>query len=576
MQDKPFIEFRNVEYSYSGRSDKALRDISFSLQEGQRVLILGSNGSGKSTVTRLMTGLLSPDKGSIHTAFLDTSRRENLQTIRRKAGLLFQNPTSQIVATVVREDTAFGPENLALSSREIRERVEKALKQTSLHPLRRRATHNLSAGQQQRLALAGVLALGSGCLILDEAASMLNPLGRREMDDLLDHLHDKGFTIIRVSHFMDQVVSADRILVLKRGELVFSGTREEFLVRSSSLQDWSLVLPAVPALSEDIRQDLPDFPLFLKEESFASYLKDTGFIFNPESSIQVKPVKQEDLLLSLKAVNFEYNRKSSHPVQGLSDVDLDYFRGETLVLMGDTGSGKSTLLQVLNSLLVPSSGYVSLLGENPLDHNCDLPLLRRRIGLVMQQPEKQLFAPLAGDDVAFGPRLAGLEGRELALRVREAMELVGLPYREFRDRPVRALSGGQKRKVSLAGILAMKPEILLLDEPTAGLDPLASEELEQLLVSLRTRGIGLIVSTHDVELALRIGSRLIVMDEGRKAFDGTPEDFFREHIPGDFGLEYPLALRIWRKIRSGVLDPFPLKPEQLKKHILSAAGVSPL
>ena len=528
---------------------------------GSRTLILGANGSGKSTLVRLITGLLTPLSGEIQTSGLKTSSEENHRSIREKAGLLFQNPSSQIVATVVREDAAFGPENLGLASQEIRERVRNALDRTGLAALSRRATHDLSAGQQQRLSLAGVLALGSGCLILDEAASMLNPSARRDMETLLEDLYRRGYTIIQVSHFMDQILGADRILILNRGELVFNGNKEQLLEQADNLTEWSLKLPDVVTLSKKLH-----FPLCLDETSLSRQIQ-VKFSGSPDSVPAEKREHQSAAprgkvpLLLLNKVNFDYNSRRPNPVAAVRHLDFSFYRGETAVFMGTTGSGKSTILQILNSLLLPQEGCVSLLGENPLDRKCDLTLLRRRIGLVMQQPEKQLFAPLVGDDIAFGPKLQGFKRRELALRVKEAMELMELSYKTFRDRPVRALSGGQKRKVALAGILAMKPEILLLDEPTAGLDPLSRDHLEKLMLNLRDEGLNLIFSTHDVEQAVRLGSRLIVMDRGEKAFDGRPVDFFIRHDPALYGLESPLAFRIWQN--AGKDAPFPLSPEDL-------------
>ncbi len=556
------VRFNQVSFTYRGNSEPALEDVSFSIPPGSRTLILGSNGSGKSTLVRLITGLLVPDKGNVYTDGQDTGEKNNLRRIRRKAGLLFQNPSSQIVATVVREDTAFGPENLGLNSSDIKQRVEDALSGTGLSTLTKRATHDLSAGQQQRLALAGVLALGSGCLILDEAASMLNPSARSEIDALLDYLHEKGHTIIQVTHFMHRISSADKILILNKGKLVFSGDREAFLARAERLHEWSLKLPGVYALSRELSQINRNIPLCLNEADLIRSLKESELSLLPERMKEPKELYQnQQPLISLKRVNFDYNSHSRHPVSALRNMDFTLYKGETPVLMGTTGSGKSTLLQILNSLLVPREGEVTLLGENPMDQSCDLVSLRRRIGLVMQQPEKQLFAPLVGDDIAYGPRLLGLSGRELSVRVKESLEMMELSYKEFRDRPVRALSGGQKRKVALAGILAMKPEILLLDEPTAGLDPLSADYLETLLLNLRDQGIHLVFSTHDVDQAIRLGSRLIVLDRGEKVFDGAHSDFFHRHDPVQYGLEYPLACRIWSQ--AGLAEPSPLSNREL-------------
>jgi energy-coupling factor transport system ATP-binding protein len=569
-----FVELRDVSYSYPRGRNRALSGISLSIPAGSYTAVIGGNGSGKSTLSRLITGLLIPDEGQILVDGRDTSDSSEHRAIRKKAGLVFQNPSTQVVATVVREDTAFGPESLALDSAEIRSRVESALNSLSLSPLSLRGTHQLSAGQQQRLALAGVMALGARCLILDEAESMLNPLGRIRLDRLLDDLHRRGYTIIRITHFMEQAVRADHILVLHRGELVRQGGREIFFEEDSVLDGWNLSLPPAGELGALLEKVLPGMPLStdMTEGELAARLEGT-VLSRPydsdasssgaaEETAGTEPPSSEELI-RLSGAGRSYSVKSDNPVIALRDVDFTLRRGESLAVLGRTGSGKSTFLQLLNGLLLPDKGEISILGENPLDKGCDLTALRTRVALVMQQPEKQLFAPLTGDDVAFGPRMQGLEGRELALRVRDAMETAGLSYREFKDVPVRALSGGRKRKAALAGILAMEPEVLLRDEPSAGLDPSSARQLEQMLLTLREKGTSLVTVTHSVEQALRLApARFVVFAEGRLVYDGAPSGFFRTLNPEELGLEYPLAARIALSIGC---DPsgLPLTPRAL-------------
>jgi energy-coupling factor transport system ATP-binding protein len=562
-----FIEFRDVSFTYPGQKEAALKNISFSLEKGRHIAVIGGNGSGKSTMTRLMTGLLIPDSGEILVDGRDTSDSSLHRQIRTRAGLVFQNPSTQIVATVVREDAAFGPENLALDSREIKKRVRKALEDTSLTALSARATHMLSAGQQQRLAMAGILAMGTGCLILDEAESMLNPLGRKQMNSLLKDLHSEGFTIIRITHFMDQASRADQILLLHQGRLVVNGSPELFLDHSSDLESWSLKPSPVQELGEYFSTDLPGIKKIFLEEDLAAELKrgctsvssahSRKFQNDQEKSSQDK---DRDIIIRLNSVSRSYGRKSALKIDALTDVSFELYRGEAVSVMGSTGSGKSTFLQILNSLLLPDKGELSLLGENPLDKKTDLSRLRSRIGLVMQQPEKQLFASLVGDDVAFGPYQMGLRGRDLSFRVKEALEQVGMSYKKYKDFPVRALSGGQKRKAALAGVLAMKPEVLLLDEPTAGLDPLSADNLESILSSLHKAGLSQIIVTHNVDQAVRLSERLLVFKEGSLFWNGGISGFFQNHDPGVFGLEYPLSSRIALTLE---MNPLPVSPAEL-------------
>ncbi len=579
------VELKNVSYSYPRGTGQALSDITLSIPAGSYTAVIGGNGSGKSTLSRLITGLIVPDRGEVLVDGRNTADSSQHRAIRKKAGLVFQNPSTQVVATVVREDVAFGPENLALDSAEIRRRVENSLDSLSLSPLSRRGTHQLSAGQQQRLALAGVLALGAGCLILDEAESMLNPQGRRRLDRLLDELHGSGYSIIRITHFMEQAVRADRILVLHRGKLVRQGGCEIFFEDSTVLEGWNLSLPPAGELGALLEEALPGTALSaeMSEEKLGQRLMESPLSFAPVRETQTTDKTPDNNcpgaseLIRLSGAGRSYSRKSDSPVTALRDIDFCLSRGESVAVLGRTGSGKSTFLQLLNGLLLPDRGDISILGQNPLEKKCDLTALRTRIALVMQQPEKQLFAPLTGDDVAFGPRMQGLTGRELALRVRTAMETAGLPYKEFKDVPVRALSGGRKRKAALAGILAMEPEVLLLDEPSAGLDPFSQRQLEQMLRTLREKDITLVTVTHSVEQALRVApDRFLVFSEGKIVYDGSPSGFFSGFDPEALGLEYPLAARL--ALRSGCDKRFlPLTPESLADALIrgrASEGVS--
>lgn len=555
----PFLEVQNLGFSYPG-GPPVLENISFKIDAGSHVAIAGGNGSGKSTLVRLLAGLWEPGEGEVL-----WKAGSSLP-----AGLVYQNPAHQIVATVVREDTAFGPENLGLPSGEIQSRVEEALQAVSLLPLAARGTHQLSAGQQQRLALAGILALQPGCLILDEADSMLNPRGRRRLDRLLKDFLEQGYTIIRVTHDMEQAAGADRLLILHQGRLVRDGGPE--ILAEENLEQWHLKAPPVLALERKIADWGLSFSCSFPgtkpwracsgEEELAAALgksisvRDSGpggqfpGLWRPpdvKASAFFREPEGEPIL-ELKGVSCFYGQKGSSSIKALEDISFSLCRGEAVVVAGLTGSGKSTFLQVLNSLLLPRKGHIRIFGLDPLNRKTDLSSLRTRAALVMQQPEKQLFAPLVGDDVAFGPRMAGLKGRELSLRVREAMESAGLPFREFRDRPVKTLSGGQKRRAALAGILALKPELLLLDEPTAGLDPAGAQDMNRLLLALQERGLAQVIVSHSMEQALTLARRFVLLDQGRMVYDGSGEAFFREGNPEALGLEYPLSARLALKL----------------------------
>ncbi len=568
-----FFEVSNLSFAYPG-GNRVLENISFKVERGSHVVIAGGNGSGKSTLVRLLAGLLSPSSGEIlieETSFHDSDALA--RDVRVPAGLVYQNPAHQIVATVVREDTAFGPENLELNSLEIRERVETALNMVSLASHAKRATHQLSAGQQQRLALAGILALQADCLILDEADSMLNPRGRQQQERLLQDLLGRGYTVIRVSHDMEQAFRADKLLILHEGSLVREGGPE--LLVEEDLEQWHLTAPPVLALGRKIKKKgliVSAFPFpescpgegeLLEAIGFGKQSRAlTGWELPEPNMPAFREHKSGAPVLELERVSCSYGQKGASAIKALEDISFSLFQGETVAVTGPAGAGKSTFLQVLNSLFLPQKGRIRIFGLNPLDRKTDLSSLRTRAALVMQQPEKQLFAPLVGDDVAFGPRMAGLKGRELSLRVREAMESAGLPFKEFRDRPVKSLSGGQKRKAALAGILALKPEILLLDEPAAGLDPMAAQDMIRLLLDLQNQGLGQIIVSHSMEQALALARRLVVLEQGHIVYDGPSEAFFRERNPETLGLEYPLSARLALKLGCPE-EKLPVTEEQL-------------
>ncbi len=512
-------------YQYP-QGKKALEGINLTIVPGESVVILGGNGSGKSTLAKILQGLLKPTAGTIE------SRDD-----RGERGLLFQNPSWQIVSLVVEEDVAFGPENLGFPQKKISWQVDQSLGAVDLKAQRFSRTHDLSAGQQQRLAMAGVLALGTHCLILDEAESMLNPRSRWEFNTLLKELQQRGYTIIRITHFMEYAPEAERVLILHQGRIVADGP-PGMLTEGEKLSTWRLTPPPACVLSQELLGGRPA----LTEEELAESLR--GLDLPPPWFPPTTLGEGGKEIVCLKAV--DYASPGGSPL--LKNLHFRLLRGENTLVVGPTGSGKSTFLQVLNALLFPSQGEVRIFGENPLKKGADLSQIRQKVGLVMQQPERQLFANLVGDDVAFGPRQLGLEGRTLALRVKEALELMGLPYKEFRDRPCHTLSGGQKRKVALAGVLAMRPEVLLLDEPSTGLDPVAAEELELLLLGLQDQGITTVTVTHQMDQALRLGRRLLAFMGGQIGWDGPVEEFFRTQDCEKWGLDLPLVGRVSRAL----------------------------
>lgn len=529
------IEFKDINFAYDREGDPVIRRFNLTVPRGQFLIIAGRNGSGKSTLLRLVNGLVKAQSGTIAVNGYNPSHPDHLPLIRRQTGMVFQEPENQIASTVVEEDVAFGPENLNFNSREMKEAVDRALRLTGMSSLRSRATTALSAGQQQKLALAGVLAMSPQCLLLDEPTSMLNPGARADMMDLITSLHRKSsLTVLMVTHHQDEILRGERMIILDQGVMVRDGLPREILT-SDQLEDWGLLPPPALKASRMLREDDPLFPDCVTPRELSEAMARTD---KPELRDRMRrfwplresPASREKPIIRFNDVNHSYLKGTRMEQKALKNLDLSLPKGQTTFLLGSTGSGKSTLLQHMNGLLLPQGGSV-IFDTTPLVRTMaarEMAAIRRRAGLVMQRPEKQLFERYLGDDVAFAPRRMGREGKDLSRTVRKAMERAGLPFSEFKDRPCYALSGGEKRKAALAGVLAMEPEVLLLDEPSSGLDPVARDTLHRLLSELSREGITLVIASHDMDEAALLADRVVLLDRGRVAAQGTPNEIFSQ------------------------------------------------
>lgn len=525
----PLIKFDRVTYHHPGSnktSPPALNDISINIEPGEWIAIVGANGSGKTTFARHCNALLLPSSGQVTIEGRDTAERANIPQIRARVGMVFQNPEDQIVATLIEEDTAFGPENLAVPPAEIRQRVAAALKTVSMAGHTEQLPHLLSAGQKQRVALAGVLAMQPDCIIFDESTAMLDPRGRQDVLAEMQSLHNRGITVLFITHFMEEAARADRVLALCNGNLVFDGLPKDLFADSERLRACGLEQPSTLMLLNEIRRldsRLAALPSEF-EPALAQIPQYNGAIHRPFE--QLSPMSGEILI---EAQNLSHTYLDHTPLahQALYDVTMQVFSGATHGFCGATGSGKSTLLQYLNGLYRPQSGKLRIGPYSFSDPNLDIKAVRRYAGLVFQNPEIYFFEQYVGDEIAYGPKnLYGKEG--LAKRVREAMELVGLDFEKFKDRVTYTLSGGEKRKVALAATLAMQPTLLILDEPTAGLDPASRRNLHTVLNHSKQSGVELILSSHSMGDITELTENLTIMSKGRSLRTGNTADLFND------------------------------------------------
>lgn len=578
------IECRGVSFSYDG-AVPALDGVDLNIEDGEFFCILGGNGSGKSTFAKHLNALLKPDVGTVRINGMDASDPELVYDIRSTAGMVFQNPDDQLVATLVEDDVAFGPENLGVPSAQIAQRVREALKGVGLVGFERHETHALSGGQKQRVALAGVLAMEPRVLILDEASSMLDPRGRKGLMKACRALHDRGMTIVMITHFMEEAAEADRVAVFRAGRVAMLGTPEEILTRADELAQLNLDMPASCCLGRALRAKGVSVCAQVREadmvaEIAQAYAERSGTDIAEQSSASDSHVLDNgspaadgigtsEPVIEISHLSHSYSlsarerrrwRKRSTTADAsskqalwgndpsspwaLRDVSLTVRRGEFLGLAGHTGSGKSTLVQHLNGLIRPQEGSVCALGLD-LSNKKHAAAVKAKVGVVFQYPERQLFAETVAQDVAFGPRNLGLPQDEVARRVASSLVRVGLDLAAIGDKSPFELSGGQQRRVAFAGVLAMEPEVLVLDEPMAGLDPVARRDFLGLISRLHREGLTVVMVSHSMDDLANCCDRIVVMNEGAVFAEGTPVQVFAHaNELKSIGLGVPAAQRM--------------------------------
>lgn len=491
----------------------ALDDVTLEVCRGERICVLGANGSGKSTLASVICGLLAPDEGDVELAghAVCTGGVPDLaayRDARRQLGLVFQNPDDQIVTSVVADDVAFGPENLGVPRTQISVRVARELRRVAMEKYAHADPSRLSGGQRQRVCIAGALAMEPAVLVLDEPSSLLDVRGRAAIMRVMGRLAAAGATLVHVTHFMDEALAADRVVVMQHGHVALEGTPNEVFAAKNAqvIEALGLEMPFEARLAVALRQ-----------AGAAG-----GAIAAPGTPSDEKPAAcapaAEPLAILARDLGFSYGPDA----QALDGVSLKVPVRATTAIVGQTGSGKSTLLRLLCGLEAADAGSLTVCGINAATKR-GRRQVRRAVGYVMQHPERQLFAQTVAEDVAFGPRNQGLSAAEVERRVAHALDLVGLADR--RDASPFELSGGQQRLAAIAGVLAMEPKLLVLDEPTAGLDPRGRARLRALMADLAAHGVTLLQVTHSMEDAAR-ADHVVVLDQSHVLAAGTPAEVF--------------------------------------------------
>ena len=483
------VELRDIRFTYDAGATWALDGVNLTIRQGERVCLAGPNGSGKSTLSRIIAGLAAPDAGHVtllgNNVFDESgAHADAYRSARHGIGAVFQHPEDQIVTTITEDDVAFGPENLAIAHDDIDMRIAMSLDAVDMSEQREADPARMSGGQQQRVAIAGMLAMNPEILVLDEPTAMLDPQGRADIMHILDELQQHGTTIILVTHHRDEFVNADRIIRLDSGRIVQSAHSDA---------------ASIPEMDEsDTAQE--DNPI--AKSNIANGAS------KPASAVPI---------IEIRNLTYQYPN-SNKPV--LDKLSITINAGETVAITGHNGAGKTTLARLLCALDQPQSGNITINtipvarqrtnGNMQSLKRADREKLHATIGYVMQHPERQLFAETVAEDIAYGPRNQHLDETQVSERVNQAMTLLHIEH--LADRSPFDLSGGQQRLAAIAGVIACQPQILIMDEPTAGLDEAATTRVHDLIQTLHAQGVTVLIISHSQTEIDVLADRVIALD----------------------------------------------------------------
>lgn len=520
------ISFKNFSFKYNNVVDKTLKNIDLTINKGEKVLIVGPSGSGKSTLSHCINGLIPFSyNGEIEGELIIDNIKpyeESLSDVSKKVGTILQDQDSQFIGLSVGEDVAFNFENNAIPLKEMKVKVIDALELVNMVDFINHSPYELSGGQKQRVSLAGVLGSDAEVLLFDEPLANLDPASGKEIMQLINDIHEKtNKTIIIVEHRIEDVLEQpfDKVIVVNKGKVQGFGTPDEILksdlLKNNGLRE-PLYLEAMKLAGCDISQSENLKDLTNIDEKNKEVLKNW---FNNETSNKDSIIKEEKIL-EVKNLAFSHDGIKNT----INDVSFHLNKGEILAVLGNNGAGKSTLCRLITGILKPQKGSIFL--NNQCIDSWSIKQKGSSIGYVMQNPNQMISQHMIKDEIALGLKCRNYSKEEIDKKVEEVLKICGLyPYRNW---PVSALSYGQKKRVTIASILAINPEVIILDEPTAGQDYKHYTEFMEFIKELSAQGISIILITHDMQLTLEYCHRAVVLSGGEKIADDKPSNILTD------------------------------------------------
>ena len=526
------VSVQGVTFTYHGADRPALRAVSFAQNAGEMIGVMGASGAGKSTLAKCLNRIVPEfEDGDFHGAIrIAGEPLEHLRVcdVAPKVGMVFQDFESQLFSTNVEHEVAFAMEQVGIERAEMDRRILPALEAVGLRGFAHRDPMSLSGGEKQRLAIASVLALRPSVIVLDEPTTDLDPEGRAEVFELIKKLRAQGLSLIVIEHESEELRAADRIMVLREGEIAADGPPAEVFARTELLTACGVRPPGLGHAFELLGIDAQPKSVDQAYEAIArAYPGAAGTTYDSiaRSRVSEEPKAAANAIIGPAFIgieNLSFNYMGGPRV--LDSIDLKVDAGEFLAIVGQNGSGKTTLAKHIVGLLQPATGRVTIDGK-------DRAQMRpaetaREVAYVFQNPDHQIFAATVEDEVAFGPRNFGLPDDEIRRRCDEALEAVGLQNERQSDPFL--LSKGERQRLAVASVLVLRPRMLILDEPTTGLDHREQLRMMALVRDLNRAGIAIVIITHTPWLVAEYARRVVLMRKGAKIFDGGVREFFMQ------------------------------------------------